>query len=114
MSPVASAPRRYGSVLRVRPEKFEEYKRYHAAVWPEILAMISACHIRNYSIYHKDGFLFSYLEYWGTDFAADMQAMAADPATQRWWAVMMPMQDPLPTRAPGEWWAAMEEAFHHD
>lgn len=113
MPTVPASPRRYGSVLRVRPEHYEEYRRQHAAVWPEILAMISACHIRNYSIYHKDGWLFSYFEYWGVDFAADMRRMAADAATRRWWALMEPMQDPLATRAPGEWWAVMEEVFHH-
>jgi L-rhamnose mutarotase len=43
-----------------------------------------------------------------------MAKMAADPKTQEWWAVMMPMQDPLPTRAEGEWWATMEEVFHTD
>ena len=106
--------RRYGMVLKVRPEKFEEYKRLHAAVWPEVLAMIRKCNIRNYSIYHKDGYLFSYFEYHGEDFAADMVKMAADPATQRWWALCNPCQEPLPTRAPGEWWAQMEEVFHTD
>ena len=105
---------RYGMVLRLRPEATEEYKRYHAEVWPEVLAMITTCNIRNYSIYFKDGFLFSYFEYDGADFAADMALMAADPKTQEWWAVMQPMQDPLPTRQPGEWWANMEEVFHHD
>jgi hypothetical protein len=40
--------------------------------------------------------------------------MAADQTTQEWWAVMMPMQEPLPTRKPGEWWAEMEEVFHVD
>lgn len=107
-------PVRYGMVLRVRPEYFEEYKRQHAAVWPEVLATIARCQIRNYSILHKDFVLYSYFEYWGDDFAADMVKMAADPATQRWWALMEPMQDPLPTRAPGEWWARMEEVFHVD
>ena len=106
--------KRYGMVLRVRPEKFEEYRRLHAAVWPGVLGMIAACNIRNYSIYHKDGFLFSYFEYAGSDFAADMAKMAADPTTQRWWALCEPCQDPLPTRAPGEWWANMEEVFHCD
>ncbi len=105
---------RLGSVIRVKPEKFEEYTRYHAAVWPEILTMISACNIRNYSIYHKDGYLFSYFEYVGDDFAADMAKMAADPKTQEWWDVMKPMQQPLDTRAEGEWWAEMEEVFHLD
>lgn len=105
---------RHGSLIKVRPEKLVEYTRYHAAVWPEIREMIRACNIRNYSIYHKDGYLFSYFEYWGSDYQADMDKMAADPKTQEWWAIMKPMQDPLPTRAPGEWWAEMEEVFHQD
>jgi len=105
---------RHGWVIQIKPEKLEEYKRYHANVWPEVLAMITNCNIRNYSIYHKDGYLFSYLEYVGADFQADMAKMAADPKTQEWWAIMNPMQQPLPTRAEGEWWATMEEVFHLD
>lgn len=105
---------RYGMVIRLRPEAEESYRQHHAAVWPEVLAMITACNIRNYSIYLKDGLLFSYFEYHGTGFDADMAKMAADPKTQEWWAIMKPMQDPLPTRGPGEWWASMEEVFHHD
>ena len=103
---------RHGQVLQVRPERFEEYKAYHARVWPEILAKIYECNIRNYSIFHKDSYLFAYFEYIGSDFTADMAKMAADPKTQEWWALMMPMQKPLETRAPGEWWAEMEEVFH--
>lgn len=107
-------PVRYGMVLRVRREHEEAYRRHHAAVWPEVLTTISRCHIKNYSIFLKDHTLYSYFEYWGDDFGADMKRMAADPATQRWWAIMEPMQDPIPSRAPGEWWARMEEVFHHD
>jgi L-rhamnose mutarotase len=106
--------KRFGQVIRLQPGVLESYKRYHAAVWPEVAAKISACNIRNYSIYHKDGFLFAYFEYHGSDFAADMAAMAADPKTQEWWAIMKPMQAPLETRAAGEWWADMEECFHQD
>ena len=106
--------KRYGSVIGVRPEKLEEYKRLHAAVWPDVLKMIKDCNIRNYSIYYKDGYLFSYFEYTGTDFDGDMAKMAADPTTQKWWAVCKPCQSPLPTRKPGEWWADMEEVFHCD
>jgi len=106
--------KRYGSVVNVRPEAIEEYKRYHAAVWPEILEMIHQCNIRNYSIFLKDNLLFGYFEYHGSDFAADMANMAADPKTQEWWAVMKPMQQPLETRSEGEWWADMEEVFHTD
>jgi L-rhamnose mutarotase len=106
--------KRFGTVIRVRPEKFEEYKRLHAKVWPGVLEMISKCGIRNYTIFHKDGYLFGYFEYVGEDFEADMKTMAADPLTQEWWAVCKPCQEPLPTRGPGEWWADMEELFHHD
>jgi L-rhamnose mutarotase len=106
--------KRYGSVINVRSAAIEEYKRYHAAVWPEILEMIHRCNIRNYSIFLKDDLLFGYFEYHGNDFAADMAKMAADPKTQEWWAVMKPMQQPLETRREGEWWAVMEEVFHTD
>lgn len=104
--------KRYGSVIKVKTEKIEEYKRYHAAVWPEVLAMIRQCNIRNYSIFLKDDFLFGYFEYHGDDYAADMARMASDPKTQEWWTLMMPMQCPLETRVEGEWWASMEEVFH--
>ena len=106
---------RIGMVIGVKPEKIEEYKRLHAAVWPEVLAMISACQIRNYSIFLKEpeNLLFSFFEYHGTDYDADMAKMAADPKTQEWWAVCMPCQSPLDTRKEGEWWASMPEVFFH-
>ncbi len=106
--------KRFGQVIRVKSETFDEYVKYHADVWPDILKMISECNIRNYSIYHKDGYLFAYMEYHGDDFDADMAKMAADPMTQKWWDIMMPMQEPLETRAEGEWWANMDEVFHTD
>lgn len=105
---------RFGSVIQVDLEKLEEYKQLHANVWPEIFLMIKACNIRNYSIFLKDGYLFSYFEYTGPDYEADMAKMADDPMTQRWWAVCMPCQIPLESRKSGEWWASMEEVFHTD
>src|SRR5665647_2141602 len=58
---------------------------------------------------HWQGRLFAYFEYHGADYAADMARMAADPKTQEWWKIMMPLQDPVPGRPEGEWWAPMEE-----
>lgn len=106
--------KRFGQIIGVDPLRFEEYKNYHAAVWPEILDMIKACNISNYSIFHKDNQLFAYFEYTGADFAADMAKMSADPKTREWWAIMEPMQRPVSTRVQGEWWANMEEVFHLD
>jgi L-rhamnose mutarotase len=105
---------RYGMLIRVKPERLEEYKTIHARVWPEVLSMIQQCNIRNYSIFEKDGVLFAYYEYIGSDHRADMAKMAADPKTQEWWKITDPMQIPLETRAEGEWWAKMEEVFHTD
>src|SRR4030042_1361193 len=109
--------RRYGMVIGVREGTIDQYKKLHAAVWPGVLKKIAECNIRNYSIFLRklpDGrpYLFSYFEYDGADFAADMARMAADPVTQKWWAVCTPCQDPLPDRAAGEWWAGMKEVFH--
>ena len=111
--------KRYGSVVMLRPEKVSEYVRLHAAVWPDVLQTIKSCHIRNYSIYLRKladnrHYLFSYFEYIGSDFAADMAKMAANPATQKWWDVCKPCHEPLADRAPDEWWANMEEVFHLD
>lgn len=111
--------KRYGWIIGVREEKIDEYKKLHADVWPDVLDMIKQCNIRNYSIYMRklpDGknYLFSYLEYIGEDFDADMAKMAADPTTQKWWEVCKPCQEPLPDRDEGQWWADMEEVFHCD
>lgn len=106
--------KRYGMILGLPPEHYDEYKRYHAAVWPEVLATIQRCHIRNYTIYHHAGTLFASYEYHGTDHHADMAIMAQDPATQRWWKIMMPMQQRLPGTPEGQWWMPLEEMFHFD
>jgi L-rhamnose mutarotase len=105
---------RFGSVIKIIPGKLMEYKNLHAAAWPRVLEMISKCHIKNYSIYFKDGFLFSYFEYNGNNYKEDMDKMAADPITQQWWNACKPCQEPLTTRIEGEWWASMEEIFHYD
>ncbi len=111
--------KRYGMVLGLRAENAAEYIELHKAVWPGVLRMIRECNIRNYSIFLRtldDGqqYLFSYFEYVGSDFAADMAKMAADPTTQKWWSLCEPCQKPLASRAEGEWWTAMEEVFHED
>jgi L-rhamnose mutarotase len=108
--------KRYGMVIGIRSEAIAEYKRLHAAVWPGVLEQLRKSNIRNYTIYLREPehLLFSYFEYHGGDFEADMAAMASDQETQRWWAVCMPCQLPFPTRLPTEQWTMMEEVFHMD
>jgi L-rhamnose mutarotase len=106
--------KRFGQVIGVKKECLEDYKKYHAAVWPEILQKITECNIRNYSIFNLDDKLFAYFEYIGDDFDADMKKMADDPKTLEWWDVVKPFQQPLESRQEGEWWSTMEEVFHLD
>jgi len=106
--------KRYGSVIKIKLDKLEEYKKLHANIWPEVAKMITECNITNYSIYHKNGYLFSYFEYIGEDYKADMAKMASDPITQKWWNICKPMQKPLETKKEGEWWSEAEEVFHQD
>ena len=108
--------KRMGFVLGLKADQIAEYKRIHAAVWPEVLATIARCKIKNYTIFLKEpeNLLFAYFEYHGTDFKADMAKMAADAKTQEWWVICEPMQSPLPTRKEGEWWSEMENVFHTD
>ena len=111
--------KRYGSVIGVKEEKLEQYKDLHANPWPEVNSMLKECNIRNYSIYLRrmpDGnhSLFSYFEYTGDEFEADMGKMAADPRTLEWWKEPDPCPSPLSERLGGEWWASMQEVYHLD
>jgi L-rhamnose mutarotase len=106
--------RRAAAVVRLRPEHEVEYRRLHANVWPSVLATLRRVGVQNYSIFLRDGLLFSYLEYTGDDWAAAQAEIAADPETQRWWQLTDPMQEALKTAAEGEWWAPAEEVFHLD
>ena len=60
--------KRFGQVIKVKPEYLEKYKELHANPWPEINRMIRECHIENYSIFYRDGYLFGYYEYTGEDY----------------------------------------------
>ncbi|HID22788.1 MAG TPA: L-rhamnose mutarotase [Planctomycetaceae bacterium] len=108
---------RIGWVARLKPDKANEYIKLHADVWPGVLEMIKQCHIRNYSIFVKtlpsgEKLLFSYLEYTGDDFEADMRKMAAHEETQRWWKVCHPCLEPVEELPDGQVWAPMDSIFH--
>ena len=106
--------RRFGSVIKVKPEGLEPYKKYHANPLPGVNEMIKACHLKNYSIYSRGEYLFSYFEDDGEDYDADMAKMAEDPATQHWWDLVKPLMQPLDDRREGEFWSDMEEIYHLD
>jgi len=73
--------------LLVKPERIDEYKCRHAAVWPEMLEALRDAGWSNYSIFLRaDGVLIGYFE---TDSLAAAQArMAATDVNARWQASM--------------------------
>ena len=106
--------RRLGQVIGVKPERIGDYEALHAAVWSQVLDLLHRHNVRNYSIFRDGETLFAYFEYFGDDFDADMEAMAADSVNQEWWALTEPMQEPRADRAQGEWWKTLPEVFHLD
>ncbi len=73
--------------LQVRPDRLEEYKLRHRAVWPEMLDALRDAGWRNYSLFLRgDGLLVGYLE--TDDFDAAQRAMAATDVNERWQAEM--------------------------
>ena len=103
-------------IIKVKPEIIVEYKRIHAAVWPEILEAIRNSNVRNYSIFLREpeNLLISYWESMGSNYEQDMADIKKAPGMQEWWDITDPMQEPLETRQLDEWWADTELVFHTD
>ena len=87
--------KRTGWIAKAKPDMVQKYVELHANTWPAVLKRNKDCNLQNYSIFLKvlpngEHYLFSYVEYTGKDFEADMARMAADPEVQRWWAECKP------------------------
>ena len=82
--------KRFGQHAVLKPEKVDEYVELHAAVWPEILQIISDCNMTNYSIFIDGRDLFCYFEYVGEDYDADCKKMEDNPRMQEWWTHTKP------------------------
>ena len=104
--------KRFGQMIKIKPEGLEEYKKWHANPLPGVNEIIKECNIRNYSIYSRGDYLFAYMEYVGEDYEGDMAKMAASPITQQWWDLVKPLMQPLDDRKEGEFWSDMEEIYY--
>ncbi|MDG4862335.1 L-rhamnose mutarotase [Streptomyces sp. T-3] len=98
-------------LLKVRPNRLEEYRARHERVWPTMLDALSAAGWRNYSLFlREDGLLVGYLE--TEDFAAAQAAMAATDVNARWQAEMADFFEALDGQAPDEAMRPLTEVFH--
>ena len=74
-------------VLNVRPDRVEEYRERHAAVWPEMLTALRDSGWRSYSLFLSEtGLLIGYFEADDKDLA--QARMAATDVNVRWQAQM--------------------------
>ena len=97
--------------LRVKPERLEEYRERHRAVWPDMLAALSEAGWGNYSIFLAgDGLLVGYLE--AGDYQAALEAMAATDVNRRWQAEMAEFF--VAGGPPDQSFTPIEEIFHLD
>jgi L-rhamnose mutarotase len=98
--------------LQVRPECIEEYRRRHAAVWPEMLEALRSTGWRHYSLFLRpDGLLIGYFE--TEDLQASLDAMAATEVNRRWQAEMAPLFAD-PSRTPEHGLVRLDEVFNLD
>jgi L-rhamnose mutarotase len=99
--------------LQVRPDRLDEYRERHAAVWPEMLAALSATGWRNYSLFlAPSGMLIGYLE--TDDFEAALAAMERTEVNARWQSEMAEFFQDLEWRRPDEGLLRLDEVFHLD
>jgi len=96
-------------VLRVRPEKIDEYVEAHRQVEPEMLAALRDAGIRNYTIFRHGNEMFGYFE--SDDLAAAAAYMESQEANARWQDAMAEL---LEERVPDAGPPTLEEIFRLD
>jgi len=109
--------RRFSRMIGIRPEAIDEYKKLHAEIWPEIALATRRAGLCNYSIHLCElpcgnAYLFSYFEYDGADFDADIATLDDCPQMNEWNACCEACQVPLGIGGQTSGWSDMEEVFY--
>ena len=78
-------------VLRVRPDKVDEYVEAHRNVWPEMLAALHDAGIRNYTIFRNGNEMFGYFE--SDDLEAAARYLEVQEVNARWQDAMAALLD---------------------
>ncbi len=105
---------RVAFILKVRPEKIEEYREHHKAVWPEMQEALRRTGWHNYSLFMRDdGLLFGYFEA-EESFAASLAGMAQEEVNTRWQAFMAPYFEGIGGAHADQNMQELVEVFHLD
>ena len=100
---------RCGFVLRVRPDRIDDYVEAHGRVWPEMLAALKEAGIRNYSNFRDVATVFGYFE--ADDLAAAAAHLEMQEVSARWQDEMAEL---LEGRVPDGGPPPLEEIFRLD
>ena len=108
---MTTSPERVCFQLQVDPDRLDEYRARHAAVWPEMLDALDSTGWRNYSLFLRgDGMLIGYFE--TDDLQASLDGMAATEVNARWQAEMAELFLDLDGAAPDTGFLRLDEVFH--
>jgi L-rhamnose mutarotase len=106
--------KRVGFLLKVKPDRLEEYKQHHQKVWPEMLSALRRTGWHNYSIFARpDGLLFGYFET-PADFQAALAGMSREEINGKWQDFMAPYFENLSGAHADESMLELQEIFHLD
>ena len=104
-------PTRYAFTLQVRPDRLQEYRLAHAAVWPDMLIALRDTGWRNYSLFlREDGMLVGYVE--TDDLKSSLAAMDARDVNARWQAAMSPFFEATEGQRPDQALGLLDNVFH--
>jgi L-rhamnose mutarotase len=99
-------------LLRVKPDRLDEYKAAHRNVWPEMREALSRHGWHNYSLFlGKDGLLVGYVEL-DRDFEQAVAGMQGEDVNARWQAAMTDFFEPLKTGAADTSLVTLEQVFY--
>ncbi len=102
-------------LLQDDPQKIEDYKRYHEAVWPEVLAAIRGSGVTGMKIWLLGRRMFMLMETRDDyDPVRGGGQYASAPRVQEWERLMQTLQERAPEAPPTQWWADMELVFDMD
>jgi L-rhamnose mutarotase len=100
-------------LLRVRPDRLDEYRERHRAVWPDMLEALRETGWHNYSLFLRDdGLLVGYLE--TDDLEAALAGMQEREVNARWQADMAPFFELPEHGRPDTGLERLDEIFHLD
>lgn len=106
---MAADRRRVAFLMSLKAGAEREYEARHDAIWPELVDLLRASGISNYSIFRNGLDLFAYME---VADPAKLDRLPDEPVMRRWWAHMEPLMEYETDGTPRQ--TALVEAFHLD